>query len=411
MYARKTSASYDRESLPPGMKKRTTLFFLIDALGWEWIKDTPLLGEAATTRRPLKTVLGFSCSAIPSILTGKFPAEHGRWNLLYYSPQTSPFAWTRYLRFLPEAALESRVGRKAITVISKKASGSEGYFSSYGLSARQLPLFDLSERNNIYRPGAFNGSRSILDVFEELRIAYKVYSYHEFTDEHALAAVQRDVLSGAHNVFFVYLAEIDAFLHAQCHDRRLVAQKINWYEKRIGEIVRTARTHADEVRWFVFSDHGMTPIVKHYDLVGDLARGGVDLAKDCLAVFDSTMARFWPQTERAAARITDILARCPEGRVLGAAELEALKVYFPDGRYGRIIFLMNPGSLIFPNLFGRYRPRGMHGFHPDDAYSDGCYVSNVDEYRPGHITDLYAVMEAEANRLVGRGQEERRRAG
>lgn len=376
------------------LKETINLFFLIDALGWEWIKDSDFLKSVSAVRSPLKTVLGFSCSAIPSILTGKYPSEHGRWNLLYYNPETSPFAWTKYLHMFPESLLESKVGRKIINVVSKKISGSEGYFSSYGLSAKQLYLFDISEKNNIYKPEGVSGSRTIIDYLDQNRIKHVVYSYHDHTDSDILDTMVLDTNKES-NVLFAYLAEMDSFLHSHCNDRDLVEDKLAWYEDKILSVIAAAGKCYQDVRWFIFSDHGMTPIVKHYDLIGDLKKGGIDLRKDCLAVFDSTMARFWVKNSIVIEKLMGILANCPEGRVLGKQDLEDLKIYFSDSRYGEVIFLMNPGVLIYPNLFGKYAPKGMHGFHPDDPYSYGSYLSNVDAYSPSHITDLLALMKSE----------------
>jgi hypothetical protein len=53
-------------------------------------------------------------------------------------------------------------------------------------------------------------------------------------------------------------------------------------------------------------------------------------------------------------------------------------VFFADRRYGELVFLMHPGWLISRSDFnGRgWMPVGMHGYHPDDAYSDGIFLSN-----------------------------------
>ena len=49
---------------------RIHIFILIDALGWEYIKERPFLNDVLPHRQPLRTVLGFSSGAIPTILTG-----------------------------------------------------------------------------------------------------------------------------------------------------------------------------------------------------------------------------------------------------------------------------------------------------------------------------------------------------
>ena len=82
---------------------RPRLFVLIDALGWEYLKDRPFLSDILPYRSALRTVLGFSAGAIPAILTGRTPQSNGRWNLYYFDPAGSPFRWLKGLRWLLSA--------------------------------------------------------------------------------------------------------------------------------------------------------------------------------------------------------------------------------------------------------------------------------------------------------------------
>lgn len=95
-------------------KNTVSIFALVDALGWDYIKDRPFLNDIAVVKRPVKSILGFSSGVIPSILTGKYPQEHKHWSLYFYSPKTSPFKWTRHIRWLPKRILNSRISRKII---------------------------------------------------------------------------------------------------------------------------------------------------------------------------------------------------------------------------------------------------------------------------------------------------------
>ena len=159
-----------------------------------------------------------------------------------------------------------------------------------------------------------------------------------------------------------------------------------------------AAARGANVRLFVFSDHGMAPITGHYDLIGELRKNQIDIEKDCLAVFDSTMARFWSDDPKVLGKIRSVLKNCPAGTLMTDEMLKELRVFYSDGRYGQVIFLMEAGTLIYPNLFGSHKPSGMHGFHPDDRHSYGSYLASVPDHNPQTILDLYHVMRNEIDR-------------
>src|SRR5882762_4462423 len=88
-----------------------SIYVLVDALGWEVVRNRSFLDDVLPDRRWLTTILGYSSGAIPTLLTGRTPSQHGHWNLFYYDPQRSPFRWTRALAPLPSPLVENRVAR------------------------------------------------------------------------------------------------------------------------------------------------------------------------------------------------------------------------------------------------------------------------------------------------------------
>lgn len=383
------------------MNNSVVIFLIIDALGFNINSEYDFFNTELPYRFRSKSIFGFSSSAIPSILTGKLPAEHGRWNLIFRSQTTSPFSWTKPFRMLPKFVLEHRVTRKAINEISKKLCGAEGYFSSYGVPARNLYMFDICEKNNIYKIGGIPGSQTIIDYLDQSKVPYQTYSYHDGSDSFLLKSLQEDVAAGEANIFFQYLAEFDSFLHNHCDDPGGIQQKLAWYEDKISVVLNTAKNMGKSVRFFLFSDHGMTPVSRHYDLIADLTGADIDLENHCMSAFDSTMARFWVDDAVVENKIRRVLELCPAGKILSDEELKSLGVYFSDHRYGDLIFLMDPGTLIFPNWFGKYSPKGMHGFHPDDSHTDAVFMSNVGDYAPQSILDFYGIMKREVDLQAG----------
>ena len=90
---------------------------------------------------------------------------HGHWNLFYRSPATSPFRWTRPLRWLPPGVREWRGTRRGIKEIAKWLSGYSGYFAIYNVPVDRLAYYDICETTDIYQPGGLAPSRSIFDIF------------------------------------------------------------------------------------------------------------------------------------------------------------------------------------------------------------------------------------------------------
>ncbi|HWT77778.1 MAG TPA: hypothetical protein VN648_03125, partial [Candidatus Methylomirabilis sp.] len=149
----------------------------------------------------------------------------------------------------------------------------------------------------------------------------------------------------------------------------------------------------DEVAFFVISDHGMTPKRAGYDLIAEVKALGLQMPRDYLALYDSTMARFWFFNNRAREQLSQRLAALDCGHTLGDEERRELGIDFPDGRNGELVFLMNPGVLIEPSYFGTQAPEGMHGFHPDDPYSSAAFLANREPRHPIRtLIDVHDVM-------------------
>jgi len=377
------------------------VFVLIDAFGWEIAQRLGFLSDALPHRAPLRTVLGYSSGAIPTMLTGKSPAQHGHWNLFYYDPEGSPFRWLRRLHFLGDKVLGHRVARKVVKEVGRRALGLGPLFDC-AVSPRLLPWFNWVETRNIYRPHGIRGAASIFDRLAVAGVPHRAYTYHDGSDAEILSHARHDIESGRATLFFVYLSEIDAFLHRHVEDDAPLKDKFATYETDLRELLATARRRDPQAGLTLFSDHGMTPVRSHYDLARDVEALGLRMPDDYLAVYDSTMARFWFFSERARALVVERLASVTCGRVLSDEEQTELGIGFGDRRYGDLVFLLEPGWLVSSSDFNApgWLPAGMHGYHPDDPSSDAIFLSNQAPPRAMRtIADAYACMARAAGLL------------
>jgi len=378
--------------------RRISVCVLIDALGWKILQDQHFLNDVLVFRKPLKTVLGFSSGAIPSLLTGHSPSQHGHWNLFYYDPAKSPFAWLRGLHHFPDKLVNHRVSQKLIKEAGRHLFHMGPQFECY-VKPTLMPFFNWVERRCIYEPAGISGSPSIFDRLVECGIPYRVYSYHHWNDQEILELAKNDLEHSNAEFFFVYLCELDRELHTfWTHPERLESILAE-YESKLRSLCETALRLDRNASIAVFSDHGMAPVTDRYDLMKEVDALGWKMPDDYLVVYDSTMARFWFFNQEARTNIHARLKRQTCGRILSDAELQELGVYFPDQRYGETIFLLHSGYMFFRSDFhsGNWLPTGMHCYHPDDPYSDAVFLSNRPPVSPlKTIRDVYDYMERAA---------------
>lgn len=378
--------------------RKLSVFVLIDALGWKYLENRNFLDDVLIYRRPLRTVLGFSSGAIPTMLTGVYPSQHGHWNLFYFDPQGSPFRWLKPARFLPDALVNNRVTRKIMKELGRRLLGMGPLFDCI-VSPKLLPWFNYVEKKNIYERGGITGASSIFDELARRDIPHRIYSYHHQTDAEIVAQSIDDIRSRTASFFFLYLSEMDMFLHMHCKEPEAIEKRLGWYADGLRKVFQAVQEVDPEATMTVVSDHGMTPVEHHYDIVRGVQALGWRMPSDYLAVYDSTMARFWFFNDGAKAAIQNHLEKLPCGRILQDEELRRLGILFPDRRFGELIFLVHPGWLFSESDFNGkgWMPNGMHGYDPRDSYSDGIFLSRAEPSVPVlTIADVYPCMQSAA---------------
>jgi hypothetical protein len=272
------------------------------------------------------------------------------------------------------------------------AYGFSGYFQIYAMPFSHLSLFDYAEKKDIFRPGGINRGRSIFDDLHDMGIAHHVSNWRRSELEN-LAALQGEVERGSIRFAFVYSAELDALMHDRTKVAPEIDDKLHTYERRIRGLLELARGRYDEVRFALFSDHGMATVHTVVDLVPRVERTGLRFGADFAAVYDSTMMRFWFLTPSAEAKIRAVLPDDERGRWVPDDELRRRGTYWPDHKFGQAIYALEPGVLLVPSHMGKVPLAGMHGYRPDHPDSNAAVLASftpADE--PRAITDLYGLM-------------------
>lgn len=368
------------------MKTVLPLFIMIDAMGWEILREDPFGRNFAPTRKRLESVFGYSSTCVPSILSGRWPDEHRNWCYFVYDPAHSPFRPLRRLRWLPAAVTGRRIFRRLLTRLVKTQLGFRGYFDLYNIPFRHIHLFDFTEKKSPLQPAGMNRGTNIFDFLVENHVPYFVTNpaHSEEANRDALLA---DIVSERVDFAFQYWAGLDGLLHRVGNQSPEIGQRLRLYEDWIGQLLAAAKAHYGGVRLWVFSDHGMANCDQLFDLRSRIDALPVRMGRDYAVVYDSTMARFWFFHPGVREQIEGVLRASPEGRILPDNELRELRAYFEDHYFGELVYLVKEGTLIVPSHMGERPIRAMHGYHPTDPQSYATLLTNQREI-PGHITHI-----------------------
>ena len=368
------------------MNRTLSLFIMVDACGWEIVKNDPFLREVAPHRRRLESVFGYSSTCVPSIVSGRWPDEHRNWCYFVHDPVKSPFRFLRWLRWLPKAVTSRRVFRRWLTRIAKRKLGFQGYFDLYNIPFEHIDQFDFTEKKSPLQAGGMNAGENIFDELKRRQIAHFV-SDPDKTEEENRDALRRRIKAGDIDFAFMYWAGLDGLLHRVGNDSPEISAKLRVYESWIKQLNELARDRYDEVRLHVFSDHGMANCDEHLDLKAVIEALPLRFGRDYAVVYDSTMARFWFFNEQARSQITAALGLVPQGRVLPEEELRRMRTHFENCQFGELIFLVREGVLIVPSHMGERPIRAMHGYHPEEPHSYATLFSNQPEL-PAEVTHI-----------------------
>lgn len=380
------------------MSNSLALFAFIDALGWEILRRHSFLADEIKFQQPMDTIFGYSSTCDPTIITGAMPCEHGHFAFFTHVPRhCSPFKTARLLSLLPASITRRGRVRHWLSRLYARYLRYTGYFQLYNMPFRQLTLFDYTEKRDIYAEGGINGGQPSIFVLMRRRGVPFFLADWRSSEETNLAALQTELSQGRISFAYLYLAAMDAILHADGTSSARVSAKIAWYERELRELLRVARARYDQVRLYVFSDHGMTDIIRHCDLISRIAALPLRFGRDYVAAYDSTMARFWFLRPHARALIEEALQAESSGIILSDATLRAWGCDFPGQRYGELFFLLDPGVLLLPSFMGEHPLAGMHGYDPRHRDSTASFLSNVTPpIIPRRLDDMFRLMLIEA---------------
>lgn len=350
-------------------------FVFVDALGWRQIERYGFLEDILPHRRKIEMQFGYSCTAIPTILSGKRPSEHGHLSFYDYAPEKSPFKKIKLLApFLRPASFwrRGRV-RHQLSKLIKRIYGFTGYFQLYAVPLERLPLLDYCEKRDLFVPGGLAPVENLADVWTRQGKRFHISNWRLKEEDNFRIA--RDLLrNGTIDRAFIYFAAFDALQHDNVGRDEILAPRMAEYAGTIRSLYYALKESGREFEFTVFSDHGMTPLRGTLDAPAALEASGLVWGEDYASAIDSTMARFWWLKPGAKERVEAAFAKF-SGRWLTREEMEYHGIWRDDKKFGDAIFLAAPGIQFCPSDMGVKPLNGMHGFDPADEDSFASWLS------------------------------------
>lgn len=382
------------------MKARIDLFVFADALGWEIASRRGFADGLLPVRNRCETLLGYSSTCDPTILTGALPQDHGHFSFFIPAApgRPGPFRSFRHLAFLPELLAGHHRVRNRLSRWVAARNRFTGYFQLYSVPFSKLAWLDYTEKKDIYEPGGILGGQRT--IFEHWQDSGKPWLRSDWRqgDETNIAQARAAIERGEVELLYLFTARLDAIMHRHGTSHPEVDAAFERFERQLHELVDLASRHYREVRLHLFSDHGMTDTEHCSDLLPRWERLGLRYGRDYFAVWDSTMARFWFLDEAARRTATAWLAEQKDGEILSDERLAGYGCAFPDRRYGELFYLLPSGSLFVPSFLNQRKVTAMHGYAPEHRDSAAAWLSNVETAPVRQLTDIFPVMKAASAR-------------
>jgi hypothetical protein len=349
---------------------RRVLVVFVDALGPSQLEAAGGLGGLPHRGR-LRGILGYSCGALPTLLTGVPPARHGRMCLFARANGgDGVLAPLACLGFLPRVLHErSRLRRLAAWMLARHA-GLTGYVELYRVPPAIFRWLDLPEREDLFTAERIGGFETFLS--EARRAGLRVFAAPwQLPEEERWAHTDEVLRTQRPDLVFAYATELDGALHRAGNDSGEAQRATRRIAARIERAAETMRGGGGEVTTIVVGDHGMADIDRVIDPRGLLRR-----LHGVRAFVDSTMLRVWGD-DRALAQARVLLegADLP-GQWLDTRALEERQAPTRGAPYGHALFLLEEGALFAPSFVGG-AVRGMHGYDVDSPSALAAVASDT----------------------------------
>ena len=120
--------------------------------------------------------------------------------------------------------------RKLLKETGKRLLGLGPLFESVCLRDF-MPYFNWVERRNIYDRGGISGAPSIFDQLHENGVSSSRLHLSSLDGCRNSPPGRKDIRNQVASFYFLYLSEMDMFLHMHCDAPEKVEERLRWYDR------------------------------------------------------------------------------------------------------------------------------------------------------------------------------------
>jgi predicted AlkP superfamily pyrophosphatase or phosphodiesterase len=401
---------------------------LLDAFRSDYLSEetTPFLSRCARQGeyyRHVKPSYGY-CERT-EILTGLSARESGFFTAIGYDPERSPYRNVKGLRvwdvletFLSTVA--SLGGSRFAGKISERYRRILGAafrrrgirMMTYQIPLRLLSYWALTEDEHDHRDIGSMGTESLLDL---LHHRGRRYFYDAFTalgmspngtDQDRLNMALAQAGDKEIALYLIYQSCPDRIGHVHGPGSQALQEALRTMDEDLRVFTESFHRERPDATFVFLGDHGMLHVEETFDaeteICDSIVNHNLRCPDDVLFFLDSTVVRIWFLSEDARQKLKPaLLASTPfleKGTFLDAALAERNGIPWGDPAYGNLIWLADPGVLVFPDFFHRHVPcNGMHGYDPEIKDSQGMCIMHGPSIGPGFsemisLTDTYSLL-------------------
>ncbi|MGB2692308.1 MAG: alkaline phosphatase family protein [Thermodesulfobacteriota bacterium] len=322
----------------------------------------------------------------PTLLTGLYPHEHKVWQVRLKSDYD--FNRTSSIDHLPDI----------VTTTSQCLI--HMYTGSFNLAAvpywrrRRFEIFKTRyNKKELKRYLKINGFDTFFNIIGESNCSY-VYN----TNLNKLDQMQPELFQKDLRFQFVETHSIDTLEHWFLDNQQKMIDSYNKIDSFIKYLHSECKKQGTTL--MILADHGQELVKNSVDIIQKINEMGIR-KNEITYYVEASKVRFWFHSDSAKEKMLNYLSKNPEGVLLSYKDMHKFNVKFEDDRYGEYYFVLNPGTIFFPNDFYQllgnfylgltneqarsrlFNPlhRGYHGYLPHNDCEKGTLMLLNDEYK------------------------------